>query len=48
MPGSLPIEEKAEGRIILHALDVEQPHAAQMAENELRLANALGRRPSDA
>ena len=48
MPGSLPIEEKSDGQIILHALDVEQPHAAQMAENELRLASALGRRPSDA
>ena len=47
MPGSLPVEEEADG-IILHALDVEQPHAAQMAENEVRFADATGDRPPDA
>ena len=47
MPGSLPVEEEADG-IILHALDVEQPHAAQMAENEFRFAAAVGGRPPDA
>jgi multicomponent Na+:H+ antiporter subunit G len=48
MPDSLPVEEGADGRIILHALTVKQPHAAQMTENEVRLARALGRRPPDA
>ncbi len=48
MPGSLPVEEEADGLIILHALDVEQPHAAQMAENEVRFAAAIGGRPPDA
>jgi multicomponent Na+:H+ antiporter subunit E len=48
MPGSLPVEEEAHGQIILHALDVEQPHAAQMAENEVRFAAAIGGNPPDA
>jgi multicomponent Na+:H+ antiporter subunit E len=48
MPGSLPVEEGMDGRIILHALDVGQPHATQMAENEVRLARALGGSPTDA
>ena len=42
MPGSLPVEEEADGLIILHALDVEQRHAAQMAEHEVRFAAAVG------
>jgi multicomponent Na+:H+ antiporter subunit E len=48
MPGSLPVEDEGDGLIILHALDVEQPHAAQMAENEVRFADATGDRPPDA
>ena len=48
MPGSLPVEEEADGVVILHALDVEQPHAAQMAENEVRFAAAIGGSPPDA
>jgi multicomponent Na+:H+ antiporter subunit E len=48
MPGSLPVEEGVDGRVILHALDVEQAHAEQMAENEVRLARAMGRGPTDA
>ena len=47
MPGSLPVED-GNGLIILHALDVEQPHAAQMAETEVRFADATGDRPLDA
>jgi multicomponent Na+:H+ antiporter subunit E len=47
MPGSLPVEEEADGLVILHALDVELPHAAQMAENEVRFAAAIGDRPPD-
>ena len=47
MPGSLPVEE-GDGLVILHALDVEQPHAGQMAESEIRFARALGGRLLDA
>jgi multicomponent Na+:H+ antiporter subunit E len=48
MPGSLPVEEEGDGLVILHALDVEQPHTAQVAANELRFAGAIGGRPPDA
>ena len=48
MPGSLPVEEEADGLIILHALDVEQRHAAQMAEHEVRFAAAVGGKSPDA
>jgi len=44
MPGSLPVEEGVDGRIVLHCLDTTQPLIAQMADNEARLARALGGR----
>lgn len=43
LPGSLPVAETAEGRVVLHCLDTEQPTAAQMAELERKLCRALGR-----
>lgn len=42
MPGSLPVEEHADGRIVLHCLDTRQSQAAQLADNEARLQRALG------
>jgi hypothetical protein len=48
MPGSLPVAEEADGQVILHALDVNQPHARQMEENEVWFARALGDRRLDA
>lgn len=42
MPGSLPVEEQEDGRIVLHCLDTLQPQAAQLADNEARLQRALG------
>ncbi len=45
LPGSLPVGEDPEGRIVLHCLDVEQPVAEQMAESEARLLRAIGRPP---
>jgi multicomponent Na+:H+ antiporter subunit E len=48
MPGSLPVAEEADGQVILHALDVNQPHARQMEENEAGFARALGDRRLDA
>jgi multicomponent Na+:H+ antiporter subunit E len=48
MPGSLPVEEKGDELVVLHALDVEQSHAAQLAENELRFARATGAHSPDA
>jgi multicomponent Na+:H+ antiporter subunit E len=48
MPGSLPVEEKGDELVVLHALDVEQPHAAQLAENELRFASATEGHSPDA
>lgn len=42
MPGSLPVEEHGDGRIVFHCLDTEQPLAAQMAVHEKRLTKALG------
>lgn len=42
MPGSLPVDDDGDGRVVLHCLDLSQPQAAQMAENEARLRRALG------
>lgn len=42
MPGSLPLGEDRDGRILLHCLDTEQPVARQMADHEARLVEALG------
>jgi len=41
MPGSVPVAD-VDGRIVMHCLDVDQPVAAQMADNEARLVRALG------
>ena len=48
MPGSLPVAEDADGRIVLHCLDTEQPLAGQMADHEARLMRALGGSTTDA
>jgi multicomponent Na+:H+ antiporter subunit E len=48
MPGSLPIEEDANGRIVLHCLDTSQPLAEQLADHEARLIRAIGEEASDA
>ena len=50
MPGSLPVAEDEDGRIVLHCLDSEQPLAGQMADrNETaRLVRALGGNTADA
>lgn len=42
LPGSLPVAETAEGRIVLHCLDTDQPTAEQMLELERRLCRMLG------
>ena len=42
LPGSLPAWQGAGGEITVHCLDVDQPVAAQMAEEEMRLVRALG------
>lgn len=40
LPGSIPIDETADG-LVYHCLDVTQPIAQQMADEERRLASAL-------
>jgi len=47
LPGSLPAWQGAGGEITVHCLDVGQPVAAQMAEEETRLVRALGISPND-
>jgi multicomponent Na+:H+ antiporter subunit E len=37
MPGSLPVDVEENGRVIIHCLDINQPIAEQMADNEARL-----------
>jgi multicomponent Na+:H+ antiporter subunit E len=48
MPGSLPVAEDGDGRIVLHCLDTGQPQAEQMADHEARLVRALGGSAADA
>lgn len=42
MPGTLPAGLDAQGRVRVHALDIGQPVAAAMADEEARFARALG------
>jgi multicomponent Na+:H+ antiporter subunit E len=42
MPGSLPVEENKDGRIVLHCLDTNQNLADQMADNEARFGRIFG------
>lgn len=42
MPGSLPVGEVGDGKIILHCLDTRQPMAAQMTELQRRMKKAWG------
>jgi multicomponent Na+:H+ antiporter subunit E len=37
MPGSLPVDVDENGRVIIHCLDINQPIAKQMADEEARL-----------
>jgi multicomponent Na+:H+ antiporter subunit E len=40
MPGSAPVGEEGANGIVMHCLDVTQPVAAQMADNEKRFRQA--------
>jgi multicomponent Na+:H+ antiporter subunit E len=40
LPGSLPVDETADG-LVYHCLDITQPVAEQLADEERRLAGAL-------
>lgn len=42
LPGSLPAWQDEDGKITIHCLDVDQPVAAQMAEEEKLFVRALG------
>ena len=42
-PGTLPVEERANGVLLVHCLDTDTDVAAQLAADERRLAAALGR-----
>ena len=47
LPGSLPAWQHEDGKITIHCLDVDQPVAAQMAEEEKLFVRALGVVPAD-
>jgi len=42
-PGTLPVEERPGGALLVHCLDTDTDVAAQLAADERRLAAALGR-----
>jgi len=42
MPGSVPIGTDGEDTLVIHCLDVAQPIAEQMADEEARLVRAFG------
>jgi multicomponent Na+:H+ antiporter subunit E len=42
MPGTLPADSNADGTLLVHCLDVEQPVAAQMAAEEALFGRAIG------
>ena len=47
LPGSLPAWQHEDGKITIHCLDVDQPIAEQMAEEEKLFVRALGVAPAD-
>jgi multicomponent Na+:H+ antiporter subunit E len=42
LPGTLPVDTDANGALLIHCLDVRQPVAAQLAEEEALFARAIG------
>jgi multicomponent Na+:H+ antiporter subunit E len=42
MPGTLPAGEDADGRVLVHALDLGQPVTEDMAREEAGFARAVG------
>jgi multicomponent Na+:H+ antiporter subunit E len=42
LPGTVPSGSDEDGVLLVHCLDVGQPVLAQLAEDEARLARALG------
>ena len=45
LPGTLPLRTDDEGLIEIHALDCDQPVAAQLAEEEARFSTAIAEGP---
>jgi multicomponent Na+:H+ antiporter subunit E len=43
LPGTVPIASAEKGRLLIHCLDVEQPVAEQLAAEEARFVEAIGR-----
>jgi multicomponent Na+:H+ antiporter subunit E len=43
LPGTLPVETDESGALVVHCLDIEQPVLEQMAADEARFTEALGR-----
>jgi multicomponent Na+:H+ antiporter subunit E len=43
LPGTLPIGSQADGTILIHCLDTDQPIAAQLAAEEAVYLRAIGR-----
>ena len=43
----MPAWQDGDGKIIIHCLDIDQPVAAQMAEEETLFIRALGVNPND-
>jgi len=42
LPGSVPAGPDGSGRVVIHALDTDQPVAAELAKEEARFARAIG------
>lgn len=47
IPGTVPIGADPGDSLIVHCLDVRQPIAAQLADDEARLVGAIGQSPGD-
>ena len=47
LPGTVPTGADAEGRLLIHCLDVDQPVGAQLTAEEEHFARAIGSAPSD-
>jgi|SRR5271165_3507586 len=47
MPGTLPADTKADGALLVHCLDTDQPVLTQMRTEEALFMHALGKRLAD-
>jgi multicomponent Na+:H+ antiporter subunit E len=47
LPGTVPVGSDRSGALVIHCLDIQQPVAAQLADEEALLVRVMGGAPDD-